>query len=69
MPVLAGPTEAACWGNALVQARALGVLSGSLPEFRGTVRRSVRCAEYQPHEAPAWDNADKSLDLFTDAPS
>ena len=32
-----------------MQARALGVLSGSLPEFRGTVRRSVRCAGYRPH--------------------
>ena len=34
LPVVAGPTEAAALGNALVQARALGVISGGLPELR-----------------------------------
>jgi rhamnulokinase len=59
LPVVAGPTEAACWGNTLVQARALGAVSGRLPELRSLVRQSVRLAEYQP-EGPerAWDCAE-----------
>jgi len=36
--VLAGPVEATALGNALVQARALGVLSGDLEELRALVR-------------------------------
>lgn len=35
IPVIAGPVEAAAFGNVLVQARATGVLSGRLPELRG----------------------------------
>ena len=46
--VVAGPTEAACWGNALIQARALGAIGRSLPELRSLVRRGVRLTEYQP---------------------
>ena len=41
LPTVAGPTEAASWGNVLVQARALGLVGGSLPELRSVVRRSV----------------------------
>lgn len=34
LPVVAGPVEAAAYGNVLVQARAAGVLDGSLPDLR-----------------------------------
>jgi rhamnulokinase len=48
LPVVAGPVEAACWGNALIQARALGAADRSLPGLRSLVRRGVRLTEYQP---------------------
>ena len=59
LPVVAGPTEAACWGNTLIQARALGVAGATLPELRSLVRQGVRLTAYQP-EAPdqAWDRAE-----------
>ncbi len=59
-PAVAGPTEAASWGNVLVQARALGVTGGSLPELRSLVRRGVRLVTYQPDEQEkAWARADE----------
>jgi rhamnulokinase len=59
-PAVAGPTEAASWGNVLVQARALGVAGGSLPELRSLVRRGVHLASYQPDgEEAAWARADE----------
>jgi rhamnulokinase len=60
LPTVAGPTEAASWGNALVQARALGVVGGSLPELRSFVRRSVHLTRYEPDEQEAaWERADE----------
>jgi rhamnulokinase len=60
LPAVAGPTEAASWGNVLVQARALGVTSGSLPELRSFVRRSVHLTRYEPDEQEAtWERADE----------
>jgi rhamnulokinase len=61
LPVLAGPTEAACWGSVLVQARALGAVSCSLAEFRAIIRESAACAEYRPWDTAAWDEAEKIL--------
>jgi rhamnulokinase len=62
LPVVAGPTEAACWGNTLIQARALGAAGGSggsLPELRAVIRRAVRLAEYVPSGPDqAWDRAE-----------
>jgi rhamnulokinase len=59
LPVVAGPTEAASWGNVLVQARALGVAGGSLAELRSYVRRGTRLVGYQPdEEEEAWERAD-----------
>ena len=53
-PVLAGPVEATALGNVLVQARAAGLLSGSLGELRAVVRASQQPAEYVPtHRAAA----------------
>jgi rhamnulokinase len=60
LPVVAGPVEAASWGNTLIQARALGAAGGSLPELRSLVRRGVRLVSYQPAGAgQAWDRADE----------
>jgi rhamnulokinase len=60
LPAVAGPTEAASWGNVLVQARALGVTGGSLPELRSLVRRGVRLTTYQPAgQEDAWERADE----------
>jgi len=38
LPVVAGPVEAAAYGNVLVQARAAGVLTGSRAELRALIR-------------------------------
>jgi rhamnulokinase len=60
LPAVAGPTEAASWGNVLVQARALGLTGGSLPELRSFVRRSVHLTRYEPDEQEAtWERADE----------
>jgi rhamnulokinase len=60
LPAVAGPTEAASWGNVLVQARALGVTGGSLPELRSLIRRGVHLVTYTAagHEAD-WARADE----------
>lgn len=47
LPVVAGPVEAAALGNALVQARARGLVGG-LAEMRELVRRSAGVRTYQP---------------------
>jgi hypothetical protein len=44
----------------LVQARALGVTGGSLPELRSLVQHGTRLARYQPAEQEgAWERADE----------
>jgi rhamnulokinase len=48
LPVVAGPVEATALGNLLVQARAHGVLSGSLEALRDLVLRTHPTATYQP---------------------
>ncbi|MEU8251073.1 rhamnulokinase family protein [Nonomuraea sp. NPDC048916] len=47
LPVVAGPVEAAALGNALVQARARGLV-GELAEMRDLVRRSAGVRVYEP---------------------
>ena len=60
LPVVAGPVEAACWGNTLIQARALGAASGTLAELRSLVRQAVRLTEYQPQgSSQGWDRAEE----------
>ena len=60
LPAVAGPAEAASWGNALVQSRALGAVSGALPELRSLVRRGVRLIRYLPKDPDeAWERADE----------
>ncbi|MCW2544343.1 MAG: carbohydrate kinase [Frankiales bacterium] len=46
--VLAGPVEATAVGNALVQARAVGTLSGGLEDLRQLVRRTTEVVRYEP---------------------
>ena len=48
MPVLAGPVEATALGNVLVQARAAGILSGSLESLRDLVARTHAPERYAP---------------------
>jgi rhamnulokinase len=48
LPVVAGPVEATALGNVLVQARAVGVVSGGLTALRDVVRASVTLRRYAP---------------------
>jgi rhamnulokinase len=48
LPVLAGPVEATALGNVLVQARALGLVSGSLESLRDLVARTHQPRRYAP---------------------
>jgi rhamnulokinase len=47
LPVVAGPVEAAAYGNVLVQARAVGVINGSLPELRKLIP-ATHTVTYRP---------------------
>ena len=48
LPVLAGPVEATALGNVLVQARAAGLVSGSLESLRDLVARTHAPRRYAP---------------------
>ena len=48
VPVLAGPVEATALGNALVQARAVGLVSGDLETLRALVARNYAPVRYEP---------------------
>jgi rhamnulokinase len=48
LPVLAGPVEATAIGNVLVQARALGALSGDLTRLRALIRATQPVTRYRP---------------------
>ncbi len=54
--VITGPTEGACIGNLLMQAVALGELSG-IADVRDVVARSFETQEYEPHHTQAWEDA------------
>jgi rhamnulokinase len=47
-PVIAGPVEAAALGNVLVQARAVGTLSGELADLRLLIRETQPLTRYEP---------------------
>lgn len=47
-PVVAGPVEATALGNALVQARAVGALDGSVEDLRALVARTQPLRSYRP---------------------
>lgn len=58
LPVLAGPSEAASWGNAVFQARALGILEGSLAHGRALIRSSQPPIQYRPAgDDRTWERA------------
>ncbi len=48
LPVVAGPTEGTAMGNLLVQARAMGALTGGLTELRQVARESSLLTRYTP---------------------
>jgi rhamnulokinase len=48
LPVLAGPAEATAIGNVLVQARAQGLVSGSLESLRAIVAQAFNPKRYDP---------------------
>jgi rhamnulokinase len=56
LPVVAGPAEATAIGNALMQAKGLGVVK-SLDEMRSIIRRSVSPETFQPDATSLWDGA------------
>jgi rhamnulokinase len=56
IPVTAGPTEATCAGNILMQARAMGEVS-SLAESREIVAKSFSLEEYEPRTSAGWEEA------------
>ena len=51
LPVLAGPVEATALGNVLVQARALGAVSGGLDDLRALVARTHPPVQHMPTDA------------------
>jgi rhamnulokinase len=53
LPVLAGPAEATAIGNILVQARALGRISGDLEALRALIRATHPLRRYEPGRRPA----------------
>lgn len=61
LPVVAGPTEGTAMGSLLVQARAMGALSGGLTELREVSRASSQLVTYLPNlvddGAARWDAA------------
>jgi rhamnulokinase len=62
LPVIAGPVEATALGNALIQARALGAVGGSLADLRGLLRETQPLRRYQPRpDERAWRAAEGRL--------
>ena len=56
LPVIAGPAEATCFGNVLVQARALGAAPGDLAGMRALIRSTQPLRFFSPaaSDAAAW---------------
>jgi rhamnulokinase len=64
LPVVAGPVEATAIGNALVQARALGVVGGDLAALRALVRHAQALRRYEPSgDVTAWQKAVNRIGL------
>lgn len=56
------PVEATALGNALVQARALGAVSGDLDMLRRLLRAAQRLRRYEPRgDDAAWRSAERRL--------
>ncbi|MCE7079313.1 rhamnulokinase family protein [Streptomyces sp. ST2-7A] len=62
LPVVAGPAEAAALGNALVQARAAGVLEGDLGDLRALLRTGQPLRHHEPRDGTEpWRRAEERL--------
>lgn len=48
LPVVAGPVEASALGNVVVQARAMGAVSGDLTALRRLIARGSELKRYNP---------------------
>ncbi|MBB5867818.1 rhamnulokinase [Allocatelliglobosispora scoriae] len=57
LPVTAGPVEATALGNALVQARALGAVSGGLSDLRSLLRKHNPLRGYAPQSTRGRDGS------------
>ena len=58
LPVIAGPAEATCFGNVLVQARALGAAPGDLAGMRALIRSTQPLRSFSPAgDGAAWADA------------
>ncbi|MCM2430529.1 rhamnulokinase [Streptomyces sp. RKAG337] len=58
LPVVAGPAEAAALGNALVQARAAGVIGGGLADIRSLLRATQPLRRHEPTaDRTRWNEA------------
>jgi rhamnulokinase len=53
LPIAAGANECTALGNALCQARALGVLTSN-EQIRQVMRNSAQIRDYQPHDQALW---------------
>jgi rhamnulokinase len=63
LPVVAGPVEAAALGNALVQARAAGVVEGGLGDLRRLLRHTQDLRRYEPSgDERSWAAAARRID-------
>ena len=59
LPVIAGPAEATCFGNVLVQARALGAAPGDLAGMRALIRTAQPLRAFSPAgDGAAWAAAE-----------
>jgi rhamnulokinase len=64
LPVLAGPVEATALGNVLVQARAAGVITGSLRALRDLLVETQEIVRYEPGGDPeSWRSAERRLEV------
>ncbi len=62
LPVVAGPVEASALGNALVQARALGAVTGGLDDLRALLRRTQDLTRHEPAgDGSAWAATEERL--------
>lgn len=59
LPVVAGPVEGTAIGNMLVQLRAVGALSGGLPDLRRVVAASNSTTRYEPRPGVDWDAVER----------
>jgi len=66
LKVVAGPEEATAIGNAMVQARGLGVIF-DMGDAKELVRAAFPIREYRPRDRPAWEAAYRRFTAVTGA--